>query len=206
MGNLSTRGANRYPPLQPVPTCDTARFMGTWFVIGNKPTLLERTASNAVEIYTWDKEPKPRAPDIRIDFKMNRNEPIVSKLISLPQKGWIQSEDKSTASEWRVSPVWPVKLPYVIIELDDENYEYCVIGYPNREYAWIMARKPQMDDMKYKMICEKLKSVHKYDLAGLRKVPHKWTKEERARRGLENEIPDDMLWKEDAEEKKDDAA
>lgn len=174
--------------------------MGTWFVIGNKPTPVETTASNSVEIYTWDKEPKKGGPDILIDYQQNKKEPITSKLVSVPQKGWIQSEDKSSGAEWKVSPVWPIKLPYCIIELE-ENYEYCVIGYPNRAYVWIMARKPQMDDAQYEMLLSKLKDIHKYDLEGIRKVPQKWTKEERAKRGLEKEIPDEMLFSDESAEK-----
>lgn len=58
---------------------------------------------------------------------------------------------------------------------------------------WIMARTPVMDDTLYNTLKERLVEKHSYDLQGLRKVPQKWTREERAKRNLENVIPDDLL-------------
>lgn len=197
MGNLNSSSSSKLPlpPLKVVPHCDTARFMGTWFVIGNMPTFFETTASNSVEQYTLRTDGKSKH-DIDIDYTQNKSDPITSKLVSAPQKGWIQAPtfgDKTVSSEWKVSPLWPVKLPYPIIELDSDNYEYCVIGFPNRQYAWIMSRTPQMEETTYNMLTERLRDGHGYDLTGLRKVPQVWTREERAKRNLVNAIPDNML-------------
>merc|ERR1712124_177597 len=143
MGGLF--GSNNLPPLVTVPSCDTSRFMGTWFVIAVKPTFLEKTNSNAVEKYSLLDE-KDGNHDIDIDFTYNAKEdPFDSKVKSLPQKGWVQGDNRMDSGSWKVSPVWPVKMPYPIIELDDKDYSYCVIGYPNRDYCWIMARKPVME-------------------------------------------------------------
>jgi lipocalin len=69
MGN-SASSATKLPPLQVAACCDTAKFMGTWFVIGVKPTMFEKTCSNAVEKYTWHSKDSPTAGhDIDIDFK-----------------------------------------------------------------------------------------------------------------------------------------
>merc|ERR1719223_1409859 len=108
-----------------------------------KPTYFEKTCSNAVEKYTFLQDSKKN--DINIDFQYNENEPLTSKLKSLPQKGWVQGPEKTNSALWKVSPTWPVKLPYHIIELGND-YEYCVIGYPSRDYCWIMSRQPVMDD------------------------------------------------------------
>lgn len=194
MGNLSTK--TTLPPLQTVPHCNTARFMGTWFVIGVKPTYLETTCSNAVEKYTLLTPPGGGAGDhdVDIDFQYNKAEPIASPLKSLPQKGWIEGADKSVSGDWRVSPFWPVKLPYPIIELDDKNYDYVVVGFPSRQYCWIMSRRPTMEESTYDMLTERLRTRHQYELDGLRRVPQVWTKEEREKRGLTaEEIPDQYL-------------
>lgn len=188
MGNTGTK----LPPLKTVASCSTEKFMGTWFVIGVKPTVFETTCSNAVEKYTFVGDSK--SYDIDIDFQYNNYDPITSPLKALPQKGWVQGNDKKNSSEWKVSPFGPIRMPYLIIELDDANYDYCVIGYPSRNYCWIMARTPVMSDDTYNMLTDRLVKDHQYDLKGLRKVPQKWTKEERSKRGLtEAEIPDSML-------------
>jgi apolipoprotein D and lipocalin family protein len=189
MGNSSS-----LPPLQTVATCATQEFMGTWFVIAVKPTLLEKTCSNAVEKYSFLENSEKN--DINIDFTYNANEPLTSPMKSVPQKGWVQGDNKKDSPLWKVSPMWPIKLPFQIIELG-KNYEYCVIGYPNRAYFWIMNRKPVMEESLYNDLITKLVDKHQYSLDGMRKVPQKWTREEAEKRGLTvKEVPDKMLSKE----------
>jgi apolipoprotein D and lipocalin family protein len=190
------------PALQLVAKCDTARVMDTWFVIGVKPTFLETTCSNAVEKYTLMEEGGNSKFDINIDFQYNQKDPITSPLKSLPQKGWVQG-DRANSGLWKVSPFWPVKMPFPIIEIDDKDYSYVVIGSPNRAYCWIMGRKPIMTDALYDSLAKKLVENHQYPAdesgkpQGLRKVPQKWTSDERTKRGFTiEEIPDDMLAKE----------
>mmetsp|Transcript_4888 Transcript_4888/g.6707 ORF Transcript_4888/g.6707 Transcript_4888/m.6707 type:complete len:200 (-) Transcript_4888:351-950(-) len=199
MGNIVGSSSN-LPPLQTVAKCETAKFMGTWFVIGVKPTMFETTCSNAVEKYT---RLESSSHDIDIDFTYNKEDPITSKLKSLPQKGWIQGENKEDSGTWKVSPFFPVKMPYPIIELDDESYDWVVIGYPSRQYCWIMSRTPTMADSLYDNLSKRLETKHQYDLDGLRKVPQVWTKAEREKRGLtEKDIPDNFLTDETKAEKK----
>ena len=164
-------------------------------MIAVKPTVFETTCSNAVERYTRMDYQKKKY-DIGIDFQYNQDEPLTSPLKSLPQKGWVQG-NKDDSGFWKVSPLWPLKMPYHIIELDDVDYSYCVIGYPSRAYCWIMARNPLMPEETYKTLTTRLVEKHQYSLDGLRLVPQKWTKEEREKRGLtKDEIPDEMLSKE----------
>lgn len=188
---------SKLPQLQVASSCDTAKFMGTWFVIGVKPTPFEKTCSNAVERYTWltkDGSSSRKGNDIDIDFTYNAKETPDSAVKSLPQKGWIQGSDKSNSAEWKVSPFWPIKMPYLILETDTNCKEYCVIGYPSRDYCWIMGRHPVMPDATYDKLTNLLQEKHQYNLDGLRRVPQNWTREEREKRGLTAaEIPDSML-------------
>jgi len=167
--------------------------MGTWFVHGVKPTYFEKTNSNAVEKYTLLENKKH---DIDIDFQYNQDDPMTSKLKSLPQKGWLAGANRANTSLWTVSPMWPIKMPYLILEVDEAKYEYAVIGYPSRDYCWILGRRPQMPEATYNKLVKALEEKHQYNLDGLRRVPQKWTREEREKRGLtEEEVPDSMLSK-----------
>jgi apolipoprotein D and lipocalin family protein len=187
MGNSSS---SSLPALQTAASCETAKFMGTWFVIAVKPTIFEKTSSNAVEKYSLK---KGESFDIDIDFQFNTKEPISSKTKSLPQKGYIEGENKADSSQWKVSPFWPIKAPYLILEVDEE-YAHAVIGYPSRNYCWIMSRKPVMAEATYAKLTKQLVEKHQYNLDGLRKVPQVWTNEEREKRGLtQEEIPDALL-------------
>lgn len=193
MGNYSSSA--KLPPLIAATNCDTAKFMGNWFVVGVKPTIFEKTCSNAVENYTWISKDDPKAAhDIDIDFKYNKDVTPESPIKSLPQKGWIQGDDKSHSATWRVSPFWPIKMPYIILEVDDQCQDYAVIGYPSRDYCWIMARTPTMPDATYDKMTKLLVEKHQYDLNGLRRVPQNWSREEREKRGLTaKDIPDGLL-------------
>lgn len=148
-------------------------FMGKWFVIACKPTPFEIGAHNAIENYTWNEKKKR----VDIDFTYN-DKSFEGKSKSIKQKGFVVDGLKT---EWKVSPFWPLKLPYIVLECSnnstlttskDNLYEYCVIGYPSRAYLWIMAREKQMDDTLYGEILERLQTQHLYDLDGLYTVPH----------------------------------
>eukprot|EP00536_Pseudo-nitzschia_multiseries_P002422 jgi/Psemu1/322536/estExt_fgenesh1_pg.C_320015 len=194
MGNFSS--SSTLPALKTVASCETKRFMGTWFVVGVKPTALETTCSNSIEKYTLLDEGSGKH-DIDIDFKYNPKEDPLdekNKVRSLPQKGWIQGDNRLQSGDWVVSPFWPIKMTYPIIELDEKDYSYAVIGYPSRAYCWILCRTPVMDENLYNDIGKKLVENHQYDLKGLRKVPQTWTAEERTKRGLtEDELPNSFL-------------
>jgi len=153
-----------------------------------KPTIFETTNSNAVEIYSRS----PKDYDIKVDFQYNKNEPITSPLKRMTQKGWVLG-DKENSGSWQVSPGLGIKMPYPIIELDAENYQHVVVGNPGRSYFWIMSRSPTMNSELLEDLKKKLVEKHQYDLDGMRMVPQKWTKAERAKRNLDAFIPDELL-------------
>ncbi len=152
------------PPLKKVPQVDIGRFMGQWYVIANIPTFIEKDAYNAVETYTWNEK------ENRIDvlFTFNKGS-FKGEKKSYTQKAFVH--DKS-GNEWRIQFFWPLKFPYLIIDLA-EDYSYTVIGVPNRSYVWIMAKSPKMDETTYNGIVERLKN-QKFDVKKIQKVPQKW--------------------------------
>lgn len=152
------------PPLKKVSQVDTQRFMGQWYVIANIPTFIEKDAYNAVETYTWNE--KENRIDVLFElYKGGFN----GEKKSYTQKAFVH--DKS-GNEWRIQFFWPLKFPYLIIDLA-EDYSYTVIGVPNRSYVWIMARAPKLDEKVYQGILERLKN-QKYDIEKIQKVPQKW--------------------------------
>ncbi len=82
--------------------------------------------------------------------------------------------NKETNAEWRMQFLWPFKMPFLVIELD-EDYSYTVIGYPSKKYVWIMARDPQMEEKRYNLILDNLSKIG-YDISLIQKVPQIWSK------------------------------
>jgi apolipoprotein D and lipocalin family protein len=79
--------------------------------------------------------------------------------------------DRQTNAKLKVSFFWIFYAPYWIIDLD-ENYQYAVIGEPDREYLWILSRSPEMDDAQYQKILRRIETLG-YNPAKLEKTPQK---------------------------------
>ena len=142
---------------------DRDRFTGKWYVMAGRFTMFEKDVFNAVEKYTWN-ESKQR---IDIDFSYNKGS-FNGELKKMPQKGWI--ENTATNATWKISPLWPFKFTYLVIALDS-NYEWTVIGVPNQNYVWIMARDPHLAKDKIQEILKYIASIH-YSVEDIVYVEH----------------------------------
>lgn len=119
-----------------VPSVNLERFSGDWYVIAVIPTPFEKDAVNGIENYSLRED-----GTIRVRYTFRKGSPQGKEKI-MYQKGWVYN--KETNADWRVQPIWPLKLPYYILELD-RDYSYTVIGTNNYKYLWIMARTPELD-------------------------------------------------------------
>ena len=159
---LSNCSANSMNNLQTVDYVDLDKFMGDWYVIANIPTWFEKGAHNALEQYFWNEKGY-----IDVIFSFNKNS-FSGERKKLTQKAFISN--KTTNAEWRIQPFWPLKLPYLVIDLDKE-YQYTVIGYPSRNYVWIMSRSKSLDKQTLSSIYERLEDQG-YDISLIQQVPH----------------------------------
>ena len=150
------------PPIHTVDSVNIEQFMGDWYVIAAIPTSIEKQAYNAVESYRLDED-----GTIETTFSFNKGS-FEGPLKVYRPRGFIQ--DKQSNAVWGMQFFWPFKAEYRIIYLT-EDYSQTVIGRTQRDYVWIMARKPTMPDDDYTRILDFLKAQG-YDLSQLRKVPH----------------------------------
>ncbi len=77
--------------------------------------------------------------------------------------------DTTTNAKLEVSFFRPFWGDYWIIELGDD-YEYAVVGHPDRDYLWILSRTPSMDDVTYEYIVSRLRTEHRYDVDRLQRT------------------------------------
>lgn len=158
-------GGSSHPPLRTVPTVALEAFMGDWHVLANIPTATEKGCHNALEQYAL----KPNG-EIAITFSCNKGgfegEREVNHFTGIIQNPGVNSE-------WRVAmKLWgfiPLKLPYLVIDLAQDG-SYTVIGYPSRDYVWIMARGKTLADGVWSGIYSRLKEQG-YDLSLIQRVP-----------------------------------
>lgn len=86
------------------------------------------------------------------------------------QKGWIVDKERNT--EWKVQPLWPLKLPYLIIDLA-EDYSYAVVGTNNYKYVWIMSRTESISEEDYAGIISRL-ADRGYPIEKIQRMPQVW--------------------------------
>ena len=165
---LATGCASNLPQLQTVEQVDLERFMGDWYVIAFIPIFAEKDATNGIERYDLRDD-----GDVDITYTFYKDSPD-GEFKEYTARGFVQ-EDPSNA-EWRVQFFWPLRFPYMVIDLADD-YSYTVIGVPNRNYLWIMAREPQIESTVYEQIITRLEEQH-YDISEIRQVPQVWDTEQ----------------------------
>ncbi len=125
-------GPNAAAPLQVVESVDLERFSGLWYVISSMPTGAEEGAHNSTELYRLREDGEI---DITNRFRVGGFDGP-EKVITM--RGWVH--DEGANAEWRVQPIWPLRLSYLILELD-ADYRYVVVGHPSKSYVWIMSRE-----------------------------------------------------------------
>ncbi len=157
MGSCSTV---KNPPLQTVPYLDLQRFMGDWYVIAHIPYSLEKGKVGTLDRYAM-------RPDGRIDNSyLFRREHLDAPLEEWKGVAWVVNP--ATQAEWRVQFLWPFRVPYLVTALD-KDYQWAVIGYPNRKLGWVLSRTPQMAPQDYSLAMQSLKRQG-YDLSRFAKV------------------------------------
>jgi apolipoprotein D and lipocalin family protein len=125
-----------------VPSVDLDRYAGDWFEIARFPNRFQRQCVGDVRA-TY-----ARRPDGRIDVT-NRCRTTEGETEA---RGVARIVDEHTFAKLKVrfAPRWLSWLPmvwgdYWIIGLA-ADYSWAVIGDPDRDYLWILARAPHLDD------------------------------------------------------------
>lgn len=152
---------NAPPPLKTVDHVDLDRYMGDWYVIAHIPYALEKGKVGTLDRYA-------KREDGRIDnIFLFRKGSLDAPLKQWKGVAWVHNEE--TNAEWRVQFLWPLRVPYLIIGLDDD-YQWSLIGYPNRKLAWILSRKPVMDQDLYESLLDRLEAQG-YERSAIVRVP-----------------------------------
>ena len=140
---------------------DLQRFMGPWYVIGVIPTFIEKDIYNAIETYEL-------APDgtIKTTFTFNQGAFDGEAKVMNP-KGFVIPGTHNAI--WGMQFIWPIKAEYVISHVD-AGYTETIIARSARDYVWIMARTPTIDDQRYAALVKKVADMG-YDVSKLVKVP-----------------------------------
>ena len=132
--------------LEVVPQVDLNRYVGRWYEIARLPNRFEKKCADSVTA-TYS---------LRTDGKVkvvNRCRRSSGDYTTATGKAKIV--DKTTNAKLKVTFFWPFYGDYWILDLGND-YEYAVVGAPNRKYLWILSRNPQMDESLYQQLLAKM--------------------------------------------------
>ena len=159
---IACRDGTLYPPLSQVSKVDLNRYLGLWYEIAR----IDHSFQKDCVASTADYALKPDG-NIKV-VNMCRKKSLDGEITSIEGKAWVVNKD--TNAWLKVQFFWPFRGDYVIIDLDEKEYRYAVVGHPSRDYLWILSRTPQMDDGTYREILSKI-SKQGYDLNRIKKYP-----------------------------------
>ena len=145
---LFTACSSKNPPLQTVKKVDLQKYLGTWYEIARFEHFFEKDCKNVSANYSMMDEKTIQV--INKCTKITTNE-------SKEATGRAYAVDDSN-SKLKVSFFRPFYGDYWILVLD-KNYEYVLVGTPNREYLWILARDKTISPEIKNSILEKLPSL-----------------------------------------------
>ncbi len=135
------------PEVRTVPYVDLSRYLGRWYEISSFPQRFAKGCTGTRATYTAN-------DDGTIGVL---NECFLDSLDGEPKvaRGKAKVVDTQSNSKLKVSFFWPFYGDYWIIDLG-ENYEYAVVGSPDREYLWVLSRETTLDETVYAEILHRV--------------------------------------------------
>jgi apolipoprotein D and lipocalin family protein len=122
--------------IEPVSELDLDRYKGTWYEIARLDHSFEQGLSNVTAEYSLN-------PDGSIA--------VINRGYSAEEGAWQEADghavpvEDSAAGHLKVSFFGPFYASYVVFRLDEDYQTVYITGY-NRDYLWLLARSPRVDD------------------------------------------------------------
>lgn len=147
-------------PLQ-LASVDLPRYMGRWYIIAIIPYFAERDLVGSYAEWT-----------LRDDGKIADSYYGHKKQFDAPLKHYefVDTVRPGTGNaDWSVRVFWPIYASQQTLYVDPD-YQYTLIGYPERKLGWVFARSPEISDAKYQELLARFNDLG-YDTSRFRRVP-----------------------------------
>lgn len=125
---------------QTVPAVDLTRYSGRWHEVARFPMRFEDNSRLRCEEATATYFPAAAGAISVVNECVNGLDPARGMRTA---RGEAYPVEGSNNARLRVSFFWPIYADYWVIGLDPD-YQWAVVGSPNRQYLWILARAPEL--------------------------------------------------------------
>ncbi len=156
LGGCASEGT----PLTLAPQVDLDRYAGRWYIIANIPYFAE---NGKVGSYFDVSFPNSDVHDVYV----GRAKSFDAEPSTVTMGGYVVPG--SGNARWRESPFWPIYLSYLVLYVDPD-YRTALVGYPGRDYGWVLAREPNLDDKTYQGLLDRF-AAQGYDITQFKRVP-----------------------------------
>ena len=133
--NISQNSISKSETLPTVPYVDLEKYMGKWYEIALLPQRFEKNCTGTTADYALQANGKVRVINSCHLYTLDGELKVA--------KGTAIVKDETTNAKLKVTFFWPFYGDYWILDLGP-NYEYAMIGAPNRNYLWFLSRTPTL--------------------------------------------------------------
>lgn len=166
---LSAVGCASRPPrgMEPVDlvdSVDVGRYTGLWYEIARYQTSFERNIYGATAEYSLRSDGK-----IKVVNSGFRNS-LDGKYVDVKAVAWVPDPSRPAALKVSFFPLFASD--YMIIGLDQESYEWAVVGNNSRDFLWFLSRTHEISDDLYDMMSD-IARAQGFDVEALFRVPQK---------------------------------
>lgn len=133
--------------LRTAPSISRERFAGRWFEIAHLPYHAEKNLVGSRKTFTLQED------GYKVEY-----EAAVGTLEgkSVKKEGYARIIDENN-THMRLKLFGPLEMDYMVLE-KGPDYNYVVLGSPNKKQAWILSRTPNLEAKQYDSIVEHLKA------------------------------------------------
>ncbi len=134
---------------------DLDRYLGKWYEIARFEQSFQKGCTGTSAVYE-----KLKGGEIKVTNSCYKDS-LDGKLKVATGRAWVK--DQVTNAKLKVQfflnfiRISFLSGNYWIIDLDEQNYTYAVVGDPSRKYLWILSRTKTMDETLYNEIVERAK-------------------------------------------------
>lgn len=133
--------------LRTAPSISRERFAGRWFEIAHLPYHAEKNLVGSRKTFTLQED----------GYKVEYEAAIGSlEGKTVKKEGYARILDENN-THMRLKLFGPLEMDYMVLE-KGPDYNYVVLGSPNKKQAWILSRTPNLESKKYDSIVEHLKA------------------------------------------------
>lgn len=159
-GALMSACTTPAPPLPTVQSVDLGRYYGTWYEIARLPNRFQAMCvSDTQAVYRTD------GGAVSVLNQCRTADGTLEQA-----KGLAKVAAGSQGAKLRVSFFRPFYGDYWILELDPD-YRWVLIGEPGRQYAWVLARQPQLEDATFQRLLARASALG-FDRQAFVRTPH----------------------------------